>query len=126
VGDRLLASLDKAAVINRDVRTAFHSLCYTAFEALSLEACHLMVLSSQANMGAKNHLVAMPDADKGRVVNALTGAAFGAAGQRCMAVSVAVLVGGTAEWEERLAVAARKLKVRTCVAAAYIIVQLPS
>jgi malonate-semialdehyde dehydrogenase (acetylating)/methylmalonate-semialdehyde dehydrogenase len=44
-------------------------------------------------MGAKNHAVVMPDANKEGSLNALVGAGFGAAGQRCMATSVAVLVG---------------------------------
>lgn len=44
-------------------------------------------------MGAKNHAVIMPDADVDSTVKALTGAAFGAAGQRCMAISAAVFVG---------------------------------
>lgn len=53
----------------------------------------------QAMAGAKNHMVVMPDADKDRVVSALTGASCGAAGQRCMAISVAVLVGeNTRDW----------------------------
>ncbi len=47
----------------------------------------------QALGGAKNHLVAMPDADPEQVVNALLGAAYGSAGERCMAVSVLVAVG---------------------------------
>lgn len=47
----------------------------------------------QALGGAKNHLVAMPDADTGLVADALMGAAYGSAGERCMAVSVAVVVG---------------------------------
>ncbi|MES1916573.1 MAG: hypothetical protein MHM6MM_008388 [Cercozoa sp. M6MM] len=47
----------------------------------------------QSNMGAKNHGVIMPDAHPEAAANALVGAAFGAAGQRCMALSVAVLVG---------------------------------
>lgn len=47
----------------------------------------------QSNMGAKNHAVVMPDADPETTANALVGAAFGAAGQRCMAVSSAVFVG---------------------------------
>ncbi|KKW68872.1 methylmalonate-semialdehyde dehydrogenase [Lampropedia cohaerens] len=52
----------------------------------------------QALGGAKNHLVVMPDADMDQVVDALIGAAYGSAGERCMAVSVAVFVGeGTAE-----------------------------
>lgn len=46
----------------------------------------------QALGGAKNHLVVMPDADLDQTVNALMGAAYGAAGERCMAISVAVAV----------------------------------
>jgi malonate-semialdehyde dehydrogenase (acetylating)/methylmalonate-semialdehyde dehydrogenase len=48
--------------------------------------------------GAKNHMVIMPDADKDQAINALVGASVGAAGQRCMAISVAVLVGEAQEW----------------------------
>ena len=51
----------------------------------------------QALGGAKNHLVVMPDADPQATVDALVGAAYGSAGERCMAVSVAVLVGDSAE-----------------------------
>lgn len=47
----------------------------------------------QALGGAKNHMVVMPDADMDQAVDALMGAAFGSAGERCMAVSVAVPVG---------------------------------
>ncbi|MEJ2802390.1 malonate-semialdehyde dehydrogenase (acetylating)/methylmalonate-semialdehyde dehydrogenase [Comamonas sp. BIGb0124] len=47
----------------------------------------------QALGGAKNHLVVMPDADMDQVVDALIGAAYGSAGERCMAISVAVFVG---------------------------------
>ncbi len=47
----------------------------------------------QALGGAKNHLVVMPDADLDQAVDALMGAAFGSAGERCMAISVAVAVG---------------------------------
>jgi acyl-CoA reductase-like NAD-dependent aldehyde dehydrogenase len=43
----------------------------------------------QSNQGAKNHAVIMPDADVDATVKALAGAAFGAAGQRCMAISAA-------------------------------------
>ena len=53
---------------------------------------------AQALGGAKNHMVIMPDADIEATANALMGAAYGAAGERCMAISVAVPVGeGTAE-----------------------------
>ncbi len=51
----------------------------------------------QALGGAKNHLVVMPDADLDKAVDALMGAAYGSAGERCMAISVAVLVGPVAD-----------------------------
>ena len=51
----------------------------------------------QALGGAKNHMVVMPDADIEQAVDALMGAAYGSAGERCMAISVAVLVGDVAE-----------------------------
>ena len=47
----------------------------------------------QALGGAKNHLVVMPDADLDQAADALMGAGYGSAGERCMAVSVAVPVG---------------------------------
>ena len=51
----------------------------------------------QALGGAKNHMVVMPDADLGQTVDALMGAAYGSAGERCMAISVVVAVGGIAD-----------------------------
>jgi len=51
----------------------------------------------QALGGAKNHMVVMPDADIDQAVDALIGAAYGSAGERCMAISVAVLVGDVAD-----------------------------
>lgn len=58
----------------------------------------------QALGGAKNHMVVMPDADLDQAVDALIGAAYGSAGERCMAVSIAVAVGGVADaLVERLA-----------------------
>ncbi len=51
----------------------------------------------QALGGAKNHMVVMPDADLQQSVDALIGSAFGSAGERCMAISVAVLVGDMAD-----------------------------
>lgn len=51
----------------------------------------------QALGGAKNHMVVMPDADPENAANALVGAAYGSAGERCMAISVAVAVGDAAE-----------------------------
>jgi malonate-semialdehyde dehydrogenase (acetylating)/methylmalonate-semialdehyde dehydrogenase len=51
----------------------------------------------QALGGAKNHMVVMPDADLEQAVDAMIGAGYGSAGERCMAISVAVLVGDVAE-----------------------------
>jgi malonate-semialdehyde dehydrogenase (acetylating)/methylmalonate-semialdehyde dehydrogenase len=51
----------------------------------------------QALGGAKNHLIVMPDADLDQAVDALVGAAYGSAGERCMAISVAVAVGDIAD-----------------------------
>ena len=65
----------------------------------------------QCMMGAKNHAVVLPDAHKEQTLNALAGSAFGAAGQRCMAVSVAVLVGKAREWVPELVAKARRLSV---------------
>ena len=58
---------------------------------------------AQCFAGAKNHMVVLPDADKDTVMNALVGATVGAAGQRCMAISVIVFVGETIQWAEELA-----------------------
>ncbi|MDL0431798.1 CoA-acylating methylmalonate-semialdehyde dehydrogenase [Marinobacter sp. TBZ242] len=52
----------------------------------------------QSFAGAKNHMVILPDASKDQVVKALVGASVGAAGQRCMAISVAVFVGEAQQW----------------------------
>src|SRR5215472_1612504 len=66
----------------------------------------------QALGGAKNHLVVMPDADLDQAVDALMGSAYGSAGERCMAVSVAVAVGNVGDaLLERLAPRVRSIKV---------------
>ena len=65
----------------------------------------------QCMMGAKNHAIVMPDANKEQTLNALAGAGFGAAGQRCMAVSVAVLVGDAQKWVPDLVAKAKSLKM---------------
>jgi malonate-semialdehyde dehydrogenase (acetylating)/methylmalonate-semialdehyde dehydrogenase len=56
----------------------------------------------QALGGAKNHMVIMPDAEVDDVVNALLGAAYGSAGERCMAISIAVMVGEAAATDRLL------------------------
>ncbi len=65
----------------------------------------------QANLGAKNHAAALPDCNKNHFLNSVVGAAFGAAGQRCMALSTLVLVGETKEWLPDLVTMAKKLSV---------------
>jgi malonate-semialdehyde dehydrogenase (acetylating) / methylmalonate-semialdehyde dehydrogenase len=65
----------------------------------------------QCMMGAKNHAIVLPDAHKEQTLNALAGASFGAAGQRCMALSVAVLVGAARQWVPDLVERAKQLSV---------------
>ena len=65
----------------------------------------------QSMMGAKNHAVVLPDANREQTLNALAGAGFGAAGQRCMATSAVVLVGQAREWLPDLVARAKALKV---------------
>ncbi|PRA52605.1 MULTISPECIES: CoA-acylating methylmalonate-semialdehyde dehydrogenase [Pseudomonas] len=65
----------------------------------------------QSMMGAKNHAVVLPDANREQALNALVGAGFGAAGQRCMATSVVVLVGAAKQWLPDLKALAQKLTV---------------
>jgi malonate-semialdehyde dehydrogenase (acetylating)/methylmalonate-semialdehyde dehydrogenase len=65
----------------------------------------------QALAGAKNHLVVMPDADLDHAADALVGAGYGSAGERCMAVSVAVAVGNTGDaLVEKIAARIARLK----------------
>ncbi len=67
----------------------------------------------QALGGAKNHMVVMPDADLEQAVDALIGAGYGSAGERCMAISVAVAVGDVADkLVPALAARAKALKVK--------------
>lgn len=65
----------------------------------------------QANLGAKNHAAVLPDCNKNHALNAIAGAAFGAAGQRCMALSTCVMVGETKDWVPELAERARSIKM---------------
>ncbi|KAJ8607110.1 hypothetical protein CTAYLR_009159 [Chrysophaeum taylorii] len=65
----------------------------------------------QANLGAKNHAVVLPDADKNKTLDALAAASMGAAGQRCMAISVAVFVGKARDWIPDLADKCARLRV---------------
>jgi malonate-semialdehyde dehydrogenase (acetylating)/methylmalonate-semialdehyde dehydrogenase len=66
----------------------------------------------QALGGAKNHAIVLPDADLDQAVNGLMGAAFGSAGERCMAISIVVAVGAIGdELTARLTERARALRV---------------
>jgi malonate-semialdehyde dehydrogenase (acetylating)/methylmalonate-semialdehyde dehydrogenase len=72
----------------------------------------------QALGGAKNHLVVMPDADIDQAVDGLIGAGYGSAGERCMAISVAVLVGDAGDRiVPKLAERAKALKIKDPMAA---------
>jgi malonate-semialdehyde dehydrogenase (acetylating)/methylmalonate-semialdehyde dehydrogenase len=66
---------------------------------------------AQVNMGAKNHAIVMPDADKEDAINAMIGACFGSAGQRCMAISVTVMVGESQEWIPEIVAKTRGLSI---------------
>ncbi|KAL8783358.1 MAG: hypothetical protein Q9213_004677 [Squamulea squamosa] len=65
----------------------------------------------QANLGAKNHAAVVPDCNKNHALNAIAGAAFGAAGQRCMALSALVMIGETKDWLPEIAERAKQLNV---------------
>jgi len=65
----------------------------------------------QANLGAKNHAAVLPDCNKNQALNAIAGAAFGAAGQRCMALSTLVFVGETKDWAPEIAERAKALSM---------------
>ncbi|XP_015892225.1 methylmalonate-semialdehyde dehydrogenase [acylating], mitochondrial isoform X1 [Ziziphus jujuba] len=65
----------------------------------------------QSNMGAKNHAIVLPDASEDAALNAIVAAGFGAAGQRCMALSTVVFVGGAKSWEKKLVERAKALRV---------------
>ncbi|KAF7675289.1 methylmalonate-semialdehyde dehydrogenase [Alternaria burnsii] len=65
----------------------------------------------QANLGAKNHAAVLPDCNKNHALNAIAGAAFGAAGQRCMALSTLVMIGETKDWVPEIAERAKELSM---------------
>jgi len=66
---------------------------------------------AQCMMGAKNHAIVLPDAHREQTLNNLAGAAFGAAGQRCMALSVVILVGEAQQWLPDLVKKAQTLSI---------------
>ncbi len=93
-----------------DVKTvSFVGSCQVGEHVYKLASHHGK--RAQCMMGAKNHAVVMADANKEKSLDALVGAGFGAAGQRCMAVSVAVLVGDAKKWIPDIVAKAKTLKV---------------
>ncbi|KAK3414094.1 hypothetical protein EUGRSUZ_I02605 [Eucalyptus grandis] len=68
---------------------------------------------AQCNTGVKNHAVVMPDANMDATLNAVVAAGFGAAGQKCMALSMAIFVGGLSRWESKLVESAKTIKVNS-------------
>ncbi len=88
---------------------SFVGSCHVGEHVYNLSSTHGK--RAQCMMGAKNHAIVMPDANKDHSLNALVGAGFGAAGQRCMATSVAVLVGKANDWIPDIVAKAKSLKV---------------
>ncbi len=100
-----------------DALCTHKDIAAVSFVGSTMVGTHVYQLASQhgkrvqSMMGAKNHAVVMPDAHKEQSLNALVGATFGAAGQRCMATSVTVLVGQTQRWIPDIVAKAKLLKV---------------
>lgn len=100
-----------------DLMCTHHDIKAISFVGSTAVGAHVYQLAGQhgkrvqSMMGAKNHVVVMPDANKEQTLNALVGAAFGAAGQRCMALSVAIMVGEAQHWVDELVNKAKTLKV---------------
>ena len=93
----MLVNGDKEAVdalINNKDVVAMSFVGSTPIAKYIYENCAKNEKRVQALGGAKNHCVVMPDCDLDQAVNGLMGAAYGSAGERCMAQSVAVAVGG--------------------------------
>ncbi|GFF93024.1 methylmalonate-semialdehyde dehydrogenase [Aspergillus udagawae] len=107
----ILAELAREAGFPKGVLNLVHGSVDTVNFILNEPAIRAISFRVQANLGAKNHAVLLPDVDKGTALNALVGAAFGAAGQRCMALSVLVTVGESSKYIPELVEKARGLVV---------------
>jgi malonate-semialdehyde dehydrogenase (acetylating)/methylmalonate-semialdehyde dehydrogenase len=100
------------AIINNKDITAVSFVGSTPIAKYIYENCAKNEKRVQALGGAKNHAVIMPDCDLDQAVNGLMGAAYGSAGERCMAQSVAVAVGGIGDkLVEKLAKKVEALRV---------------
>lgn len=106
---------DKVAVdalLNHPVVQAVSFVGSTPIARYIYETAAKQGKRAQALGGAKNHMVVMPDADLDQAADALIGAAYGSAGERCMAISVAVAVGHIAdELVEKIQARAEKLNI---------------
>ncbi len=106
-----------------DALCTHESIKAVSFVGSTAVGTHVYNLASQhgkrvqSMMGAKNHAVVLPDANREQTLNALVGAGFGAAGQRCMATSAVVLVGQAREWLPDLIARAKTLKVNAGIEA---------
>jgi len=104
-----------------DALCTHHDVAAVSFVGSSHVGTHVYNLASQHGkrvqcmMGAKNHAVVMPDANKEQSINALVGSTFGAAGQRCMTTAVTVLVGEAQKWIPEFVAKAKTLKVNAGV-----------
>ena len=107
---------DKVAVdalLSHDDVKAISFVGSTPIARYIYETCARHGKRVQALGGAKNHMVVLPDADVKQAVDGLIGAAYGSAGERCMAISVAVLVGDAGDViVPKLAERARTLRIR--------------
>lgn len=73
-------------------------MLFFTHEVVEIAEVEVMRKCQQSNMGAKNHAIILPDASIDATLNALVAAGFGAAGQRCMALSTVVFVGDSKSW----------------------------
>ncbi len=108
-------SVDALCVHPTVKAVSFVGSCHVGEHVYNLASTHGK--RAQCMMGAKNHAIVMPDANKDQSLNALVGAGFGAAGQRCMATSVAVLVGKANEWIPDIVAKAKSLTVSAGITA---------
>jgi len=96
---------------NKDIKAVSFVGSNQAGEHINQRAAGINQKRVQCNMAAKNHGVIMPDANRDFAINSIVGAAFGAAGQRCMALSAVVLVGESQQFLDDIAERASKLKI---------------
>ena len=100
-----------ALINNKDI-AAMSFVGSTPIAKYIYENCAKNEKRVQALGGAKNHLVVMPDANLDQAVDGVIGAGFGSAGERCMAISVAVAVGDIADkLVDKIHLESQKLKV---------------